>query len=262
MNVARFLLSALLLPSAAMAQVHQAPDLRMPPDDPRAVQAQARLKEGQRLMTEDDFEAAAKAFEEAVALDPLLMMGHYGLGTARVARKEYATAVTAFEAAKKAFHDRAEMNSHQRFQSESAREDRIRKLKDLIRTVGDYGSGSAAARQAMMEKQEWEAEVAALEAQQDMAKGPPRVPPGLSLALGSAYFRTGRVADAEREYRAAIEAQPKMGEARVNLAVVLLMTGRAAEAKQELALAKKNKAAVPAGLEKDIDAAVAKGSAP
>ena len=262
MNVARVVLPAVLLASGAMAQVQQPPDLRMQADDPRIAQAQARLKEGQRLMREDDFEAAAKAFEEAIALDPLLMMAHYGLGTARVARKEHATAVTAFEAAKKAFFDRGELNSHKRFQSEAAREQRIRKLKDMIRAVPDYGTGSAAGRQSAMEKQEWEAEVAALEAQQETGKEPPRVPPGLSLALGSAYFRTGRVADAEREYRAAIEAQPRMGEARVNLAVVLLMTGRAADAKQELALAKKYKATVPAGLEKDIDAALAKGSAP
>lgn len=262
MNVARIVLPAVMLASSAMSQVQQAPDLRMAPDDPRIVQAQARLKAGQRLMGEEDFEAAAKAFEEAIALDPLLMMAHYGLGAARVARKEYASAVTAFEAAQKAFHDRAELNSHKRFRDGSAREDRIRKLKDMIRGATDFGTGSAAARQRTLEKQEWEAEVAALEAQQDTAKRPPRVPAGLSLALGSAYFRTGRLVDAEREYRAAIEAQPKMGEARVNLAVVLLMTGRAAAAKQQLALAKKSKATVPAGLEKDIEAAIAKGSAP
>jgi tetratricopeptide (TPR) repeat protein len=257
MKVARAVFSAVLLASGAMAQVQQPPDLRMAADDPRAVQAQQRLKEGQRLMAEDDFEAAAKAFEEAAGLDPLLMMAHYGLGTARVGRKEYAAAVTAFEAARKAFHERAELNAERRFQSEGAREERIRRLKDLIRSTTDFGTGSAAARQRTLEKQEWEAEVATLEAQQEAGHRPPQVPPGLTLALGSAYFRTGRVADAEREYRAAIEAQPKLGEARVNLAVVLLMTGRAADAKEQVALAKKAKAKVPPGLEKDIDAAIA-----
>jgi hypothetical protein len=142
-------------------------------------------------------------------------------------------------------------------QSEGAREERIRRLKDLIRSTIDFGTGSAAARQRTLEKQEWEAEVATLEAQQEAGHRPPQVPPGLTLALGSAYFRTGRVADAEREYRAALEAQPRLGEARVNLAVVLLMTGRAADAKEQVALAKKAKAKVPPGLEKDIDAAIA-----
>ena len=85
--------------------------------------------------------------------------------------------------------------------------------------------------------------------------------PGILLSLGSAYFRTGRIADAEREYRAAIAAQPKLGEARVNLAVVLLMTGKPAEAKDQIAEAKKAGAKVPPGLEQDIDAAIEKAKA-
>ena len=84
-------------------------------------------------------------------------------------------------------------------------------------------------------------------------------PPALLLSLGSAYFRTGRLADAEREYRAAIEAQPKLGEARSNLAVILLMRGRAKEAQEQVKLAKKHGFKPPAGLVADIDKAVAEG---
>ena len=56
--------------------------------------------------------------------------------------------------------------------------------------------------------------------------------------------------------------QPKFAEAGINLAVVLLMTGRPADAREQLALAKRSGASVPAGLEKDIAAALARGSAP
>ena len=52
------------------------------------------------------------------------------------------------------------------------------------------------------------------------------VPSFVSLALGSAFFRLGRLADAEREYKATIAADPKTGEAHSNLAVVYLQTGR------------------------------------
>jgi Flp pilus assembly protein TadD len=82
-------------------------------------------------------------------------------------------------------------------------------------------------------------------------------PPGLLLALGSAYFRSGRLADAEREYRATLGVQPKCGEARVNLAVVLLVTGRADEANAQLKLAKKTGYAVPRGLETDVETRLA-----
>ena len=61
------------------------------------------------------------------------------------------------------------------------------------------------------------------------------VPAWVSLSLGSAYFRSGRLADAEREYKATIEADRKSGEAYSNLAVVYLKTGRIAEAEDALA---------------------------
>ena len=57
---------------------------------------------------------------------------------------------------------------------------------------------------------------------------PSPVPSFVSLELGSAYFRLDRLADAEREFRAAIAADPKFGEAHSNLALVCLLTGRAA----------------------------------
>ena len=89
------------------------------------------------------------------------------------------------------------------------------------------------------------------------AKTAPQTPPSLSLALGSAYFRTGRLQDAEREYRAALDVAPNMGESRNNLAVVLLLSGRPADAKDQIRLAEKAGFRVNENLKKDIDKAVA-----
>jgi tetratricopeptide (TPR) repeat protein len=247
------LVAALLLDAGgAAAQVMQNPNMRGAADSPAGVEAQKKLKEGQRLMEEDKFAEAAKAFEEAIAIDPLLMMGHYGLGTARMALKEYPAAITAFTAARDVFHKRAEVLASRRFASQTAREDRIRALQQAVR------NSSPRNRVEEVQKQEWEAELAGLEASQESSQKASQPPPGLSLALGSAYFRTGRLADAEREYRAAIEAEPKRGEPRVNLAVVLLMSGHPADAKEQLKLAKKSGFKPPAGLEADIEAALAK----
>ncbi len=78
------------------------------------------------------------------------------------------------------------------------------------------------------------------------------VPPFVTVALGSAYFRAERFADAEREYRAAIAADPKLGEAHNNLAVAYLMTGRYAEAEQEVKAAEKAGFKVNPRLKDDI----------
>lgn len=254
MRLAYALVLAFMLPHNASAQAVQTPDMRGQALSPASVRSQQRLKEGQRLMAEDKFAEAAAAFEEALAIDPLLMMAHYGLGTARMALKEYPAAILAFRAARDAFDKRTDELANKRFEAQSAREDRIRVLQQTIRNY------TATNRFEQAQRQEWESELQALESAQEASQRGSQPPPGLSLALGSAYFRTGQLADAEREYRAAIEAQPKLGEPRVNLAVVLLITGRPADAKEQLKLAKKSGFKPPAGLEADIEAALAKAS--
>lgn len=248
------LLFALLLAHSANAQIAQQPGMRVPELTQAGVRSQEKLKEGQRLMSEDKFAEAAAAFGEAIALDPLVMMAHYGLGTARMALKEYPAAIAAFQAARDAYQKRAAESENKRIDNERNRADRIHLLKQKILNSPPNNPFEA------VQVQDWQAEVAALEASQDSSQRASMPPPGLSLALGSAYFRTGQLADAEREYRAAIEAQPKLGEPRSNLAVVLLITGHPAEAKEQLKLAKKNGFKPPAGLEADVDAALAKGS--
>ena len=74
----------------------------------------------------------------------------------------------------------------------------------------------------------------------------------MSLSLGSAYFRSGKLADAETAYKAAIDADPRSGEAHSNLAVVYLETERFADALTEINAAKKAGFKVNPELEKVI----------
>src|SRR4029079_259280 len=52
------------------------------------------------------------------------------------------------------------------------------------------------------------------------------VPYFVPMALGAAYFRSGKFPDAEHEYKEAIAANANSGETYNNLAVLYLMTGR------------------------------------
>jgi Flp pilus assembly protein TadD len=65
------------------------------------------------------------------------------------------------------------------------------------------------------------------------------IPAYVSTALGSAYFRMGNLAGAEKEYKAAIEADGKAGEAYSNLAVVYMETGRLDDAEKSIKAAEK-----------------------
>src|SRR4029077_7100902 len=87
--------------------------------------------------------------------------------------------------------------------------------------------------------------------------GPEQTPAWISLALGSAYFRVDATADAEREYRAAIAVDPKLGEAHNNLAVVYMLTGRFPEAEAEIKAAEKAGFRVKQQLKEDLKKAAA-----
>jgi len=225
--------------------------------------AESKLKEGQELLREERFEQAVEAFREALRLDPLLMMAHYGLGQAHMALREYPAAVADYQRAREVFLQLVSVGVSRRLGDDQARDDRIRDLQERIRETlaQPYPANSSAARRQETLIQQWELEIATLQRSQGQTNTP-EVPAGLSLRLGSAHFRNGQMADAEREYRAAIAVNGKLGEAHNNLAVVLLLTGRAAEAKEEVRLAEKAGFKVPPGLVADIDSALATAPSP
>jgi tetratricopeptide (TPR) repeat protein len=225
---------------------------------PERLQAEQHLKAGQEFLTSERYQQALESFSQAIKLDPLLIMAHYGAGQSHMALKDYTSAVTAFERARSAFKERSADILSTRLENDRAREDRIIILKDKIRENQDrsLAPGSNAARERDRRTQEWEIEIQRLQRVERIGSTL-ELPAGLSLALGSAYFRSGQLKDAEREYRAAIDVQPKLGEPRNNLAVVLLMTGRAADASAQVKLAEKSGFKVPPGLKQDIDKALA-----
>jgi tetratricopeptide (TPR) repeat protein len=79
------------------------------------------------------------------------------------------------------------------------------------------------------------------------------VPYFVPLALGAAYQRSGRLEDAEREYKAAIDANSASGESHNNLAVLYMTTGRIAEATSEVALAEKTGFKVNPQLKQELE---------
>jgi len=85
-------------------------------------------------------------------------------------------------------------------------------------------------------------------------RGPSAVEPPaeLSLALGSAYFRSGDLIAAEREWKQALAVNGRLGEAHNNLAALYAMTGRKAEAQQSVKNAERAGFRVNPNLKTDI----------
>jgi Flp pilus assembly protein TadD len=79
-------------------------------------------------------------------------------------------------------------------------------------------------------------------------------PAEVSLALGSAYFRAGDLVSAEREWKAAVAVNARLGEAHNNLAALYAMTGRRREAEESVRQAERAGFHVNPQLKSDIQA--------
>jgi tetratricopeptide (TPR) repeat protein len=241
-SIARVLAAVLFLAFALPAAAARKPALGLTLEQR---EARDRLKEGDRLMKDEAFLEAIAAYEEAERLDPLLMLAPYGIGRARMSLRDYPAAIDAFLRAEAAFVNLQQAGADIRRTMGEARDDRMRIVSDAMREIESQLSSvnptSRLARRLNERLRALDVEYDALEQQKAQATvgGGGRMPPSLSLALGSAYFRAGRLADAEREYKAALAADPKLGEARNNLAVVYFETGRPSEAMHEIELAEK-----------------------
>ena len=190
------------------------------------------FREGMKLLSAEHWREAANAFEQAVDLDGQYALAFYGLGRARIGEKQYVAAVNALERCAALFVAQAADRTSQQMGVAQRRQDQILELRDHLRYLQ---SGPQSARRQLQAQQIQEnihdLELAMRDGIGDLTL---RVPAFVSLSLGSAHFRRGSMADAEREYRNALRANAKMGEAHNNLAVVLLTTGRPEEAAKSI----------------------------
>lgn len=238
---------ALAMPGLAAAQVASEPVQR---------EAIAHYRTGQTLMFEESFDRAAREFQQAVALDPLLTLAHYGLGQARMSLKDYPAAVGAFAACKAAYLRIADLSVAQAINGDRLRDDEIRELKQ---TVQGIRSGRVKMNQPENAILKLESRIRDLEStRQRGVQGVP-IPAEVFFSLGSAYFRTGQLEDAEREWKDAVSRNSSFGEAYNNLAALYLTTNRPREADEAVKQAEKTGFRVHPNLKADIKKALGGG---
>jgi Flp pilus assembly protein TadD len=239
-------------------------DSRPPQDvtDRDKHEAVQHYRAGQDALRSEKYEEAEREFQRSIKLDPTYELPRYGLGQTYMAMKRYPDAVTAFQKCRDVFHGNAIADSSDDVKRQRRIDDTIKELEDQKRTYsspGHIATGSSAGTLGTYMKQ-LDMQINSLKEARARrtTTGDEPTPAWLSLALGSAYFRTNAYADAEREYRAATAVNPKLGEAHNNLAVVLLVTGRPADAQAELEAAEKAGYKVNPQLKEDVRAALKK----
>jgi Flp pilus assembly protein TadD len=204
-------------------------------DDAGHREALVHYRAGKDSMTAERWAEAVLEFKEAVKLDPLLALAHYDLGQCFMALKRYPDAIKAYLGARQAFTDLSTLAQTDRVRADQERDDQLQELATYLTQLRKMNNPAYDHLQIKIQDQ-----IESLQA--TGRKGLERrleTPAEVSMALGSAYYRSGALPDAEREYLAAIKVRPGFGEAHNNLAVVYMLTGRFDEAESEIRLAEK-----------------------
>jgi len=218
-------------------------------EEQRHRQALDHYRKGQDAVSSEHLEQAVQEFKAAIQLDPLLTLAHYRLGQAHMALKDYAQAERDFLGCRDAYAKVASLQFTNREELERRREEEIDRLQNYLGLLQSGQIKNSNPSVPIQVQQQIDA------LQRSRRKGASEimgVPAEVSVSLGSAYFRQGRLDEAEKEWKAAEDANPRIGEAHNNLAALYLMTSRLDEAEKELKLAEKAGYPVHPRLKDDI----------
>jgi tetratricopeptide (TPR) repeat protein len=194
---------------------------------------------------------AERSFQQAVEIDPGFELAWFYLGRANMPQRKYPAAVAAFTRSRDLFRSQTGRQFANQHEAQRYRQDQITLIDEAIRQY-QTGPQTPQAQEAQRQLQDQRRQVQLRVQRGANMAIDNAVPAFVSLALGSAHFRTGNLAEAEREYNAAIAVDPKAGEAHNNLAVVYLETGRLDEAEKAVNAAEKAGYKVHPQLKQDI----------
>lgn len=237
--VAIFVLAAL----PAFAQKHTREE------EQRQRQALDHYKKGQDAMASERLEQAVKEFQAAIELDPLMVLARYRLGQAHMSLREYSLAEQDFLGCRDAYEKIASLQFTNTEELERRRTQEIEQLQNQLSLIqtGQTKNNNPSVPQQIQQRID--------DLNRNRRKGGTdtvSVPPEVYVSLGSAYFRQGKLPEAEKQWKTAADANPKLGEAHNNLAALYLLTSQLDNAEKELKLAEKAGYPVNPRLKDDI----------
>jgi len=219
---------------------------------PQIARERARLdyERGVELMKDGSLEEAVRSLDTATRTDPTFDMAFYMLGRAQLSLKNYASAVMALNKCRDLHLADAARASEDRREGDRLRKERVEDIRRSIEALEKVPQ-SALVREQI---RQYELRIRQLENIDREAESQKfyAVPAYVSLSLGSAYFRAGNLAEAEKAYLETVDTDPKIGEAHNNLAVVYMETGRYAEAEKAVKAAEGTGFKVPQALKDEI----------
>ena len=225
-------------------------------DDQSRREAVRHYRAGQEFMAAEKFDRAVEEFSSAVRNDRLFTLAYYFLGQAYGNQQRYPGAIKAYQDCIEACRAIYALRQTNRFEAERRRDDEIRELRETV-AVALMQAARAAGSGRGLRATQLEQQLQNLERTRSSIDGPFQPPAEALLALGSALFHNGQVEQAELEWAAAIQVNPRLGEAHNNLAVLYMRTGRLDAAAEELRAAEKCGVRVNPQFKKELKVAMA-----
>ena len=243
------MISGVLMPIAALILVVVAQPERQ--DLMARARADVFYREGIEHLKAERFVEAIRSLKEAVSIDDRHAIAYYMLGRAHLYRQDYEDALRVLlrsrdiyvEDASQQFRSRAEAEAHWR---------RMQTEADMtLSTLRVIPKPDTRVLEQIRQLEERKRQIQRAQQGRDTDAIVP-VPGFVLVSLGSAYFRVGKWADAEDNFRAALKADPRAGEAYNNLAVLFMELERYDEAERFVRAATKLGLHMAPGLEQEI----------
>jgi tetratricopeptide (TPR) repeat protein len=157
------------------------------------------------FMRAEEWSEAAKAFQQAIDTDREYEDAYHGLGLASMRMKKYAEAIQAYVKCRDLYRAQAGKQFTNRQEAQRYRQDRLTEIDEQIRQ-SQTGPQSLTNQDRIRQLQDQRRQIQDYISRGNNVTVGNSVPAFVSVALGSAYFRTQQWAEAEREYKAAIAA--------------------------------------------------------
>jgi tetratricopeptide (TPR) repeat protein len=225
--------------------------------NPDADRVQQHYRRGWEAFLAEDWEEANREFKKVIEIDATHKLAYYGLGRSYMGLKQFGDAASAYEHCRDLYEQEASEKFTSREEADRIRQTDLDQIKTALNTLSarsDTGRSTAVTQNQIRilrdQAQRIQNKRDALNNNVDLSA---QAPAFVSLALGAAYFRGERFADAERAYKKSLDADPKEGEAWNNLAVLYLFTNRIVEADRALTTAEKTGFKVNPALKDDIN---------
>jgi tetratricopeptide (TPR) repeat protein len=248
------LVTMLAVPPALAAQVPQVP--RGNAFNPDVARANRHYATGWGLMRSEDWAGAVKEFQQVIDIDPKFALAYYSLGRGEMGLRHFSKAIEAYTKCRELYVAGGGESFTNQLNRTRYLEDRILEQTMALQEAQQAGGIKQASGSQQLYIQELKNTIKHLEQQRDSSQNvviDTSVPYFVPMALGAAYFRSGKIEDAEREYKAAIDANSASGETHNNLAVLYMTTGRLEEATSEVRLAEKTGFKVNPQFKEDLE---------